>query len=72
MYEHFKDAEHDMAQPSFIDNFSQQFTLAPERTALLIIDMQNATGNREMGLGKLSRSKVTVRQLNTDSIAVKI
>ena len=53
MYEHFKDAEHDMAQPSFIDNFSQQFTLAPERTALLIIDMQNATGNREMGLGKL-------------------
>ena len=38
MYEHFKDAELDMAQPSFIDNFSQQFTLAPERTALLIID----------------------------------
>ena len=42
-----------MAQPSFIDKFSQQFTLEPKRTALLVIDMQNATGNRHMGLGKL-------------------
>ena len=30
-----------MSQPSFIDNFSQQFSLEPSRTALLIIDMQN-------------------------------
>ena len=42
-----------MSQPSFIDHFSQQFTLDPKETALLIIDMQNATGNRSMGLGKL-------------------
>ena len=42
-----------MSQPSFIDNFSQQFSLEPSRTALLVIDMQNATGNRNMGLGKL-------------------
>ena len=42
-----------MSQPSFIDNFSQQFSLEPVRTALLVIDMQNATGNRNMGLGKL-------------------
>ena len=42
-----------MSQPSFIDNFSQQFSLEPGRTALLVIDMQNATGNRNMGLGKL-------------------
>ena len=42
-----------MSQPNFIDNFSQQFSLVPSRTALLIIDMQNATGNRDMGLGKL-------------------
>ncbi len=42
-----------MSQPNFIDNFSQQFSLKPTRTALLIIDMQNATGNRDMGLGKL-------------------
>ena len=42
-----------MNQPSFIDEFSQKFTLYPAQTALLIIDMQNATGNRHMGLGKL-------------------
>ena len=42
-----------MSQPNFIDNFSQKFSLVPTRTALLIIDMQNATGNRDMGLGKL-------------------
>ena len=53
MYEHFKDGDPNMSQPSFIDRFSQQFTLDPRRAALLIIDMQNATGNRAMGLGKL-------------------
>ena len=53
MYEHFKDIDHNIDQPSFIDSFSQQFTLEPDRTALLVIDMQNATGNRAMGLGKL-------------------
>ena len=53
MYAHFKEDQPVMSQPSFIDKFSQQFSLEPNRTALLIIDMQNATGNREMGLGKL-------------------
>jgi nicotinamidase-related amidase len=53
MYAHFKEDQPAMSQPSFIDKFSQQFSLEPGRTALLIIDMQNATGNREMGLGKL-------------------
>ena len=53
MYAHFKEDQPVMSQPSFIDKFSQQFSLEPSRTALLIIDMQNATGNREMGLGKL-------------------
>ena len=53
MYEHFKESDLTMSQPSFIDTFSQQFSLVPEQTALLVIDMQNATGNREMGLGKL-------------------
>ena len=42
-----------MSTPSFVDAFSQQFTLDPAHTALLIIDMQNATGNRHMGLGEL-------------------
>ena len=53
MYAHFKKDQPAMSQPSFIDKFSQRFSLEPSRTALLIIDMQNATGNREMGLGKL-------------------
>ena len=53
MYEHFKKSDRAMNQPSFIDTFSQQFSLEPARTALLVIDMQNATGNRKMGLGKL-------------------
>ena len=51
-----------MSTPSFVDAFSQQFTLDPARTALLIIDMQNATGNRHMGLGKL-----LAEQGNSDS-----
>ena len=53
MTAHFKEEQPVMSQPSFIDKFSQEFSLEPSRTALLIIDMQNATGNREMGLGKL-------------------
>ncbi len=39
-------------QPTFIDQFSQTVTLDPEATALIVVDMQNATGNRSMGLGK--------------------
>jgi nicotinamidase-related amidase len=51
-----------MSTPSFVDAFSQQFTLDPAHTALLIIDMQNATGNRHMGLGQL-----LAEQGNSDS-----
>ncbi|MEO1574551.1 MAG: isochorismatase family cysteine hydrolase [Pseudomonadota bacterium] len=40
-------------KPTFVDAFSQTVTLAPESTALIVVDMQNATGNRHMGLGKL-------------------
>ena len=39
-------------RPSFIDNFTKKFRIKAHDTALLIIDMQNATGNRTMGLGK--------------------
>ena len=42
-----------MTQPGFVNSFSQTFALDPARTALVVIDMQNATGNRHMGLGKL-------------------
>ena len=59
MYEHFNKSDLAMSQPSFIDTFSQQFSLEPARTALLVIDMQNATGNREMGLGNYSQNKAT-------------
>ena len=40
-------------QPGFVDAFSQDFAILPSETALIVIDMQNATGNPEMGLGKL-------------------
>ena len=39
-------------QPNFIDNFTKEVFVSVKDTALLIIDMQNATGNRKMGLGK--------------------
>ena len=40
-------------QPKFIDRYSQTVSLKPESTALIVVDMQNATGNRHLGLGKL-------------------
>ncbi len=40
-------------QPKFIDRYSQTVSLDPESTALVVVDMQNATGNRHLGLGKL-------------------
>lgn len=40
-------------KPTFIDAFTEAVDLTPETTALLVVDMQNATGNRHMGLGAL-------------------
>ena len=42
-----------MTQPKFSDSFSQNIDIVPEKAVLLVIDMQNATGNRNLGLGKL-------------------
>ncbi|MEM8982737.1 MAG: isochorismatase family cysteine hydrolase [Pseudomonadota bacterium] len=42
-----------MGKPTFIDQFSQAVDVTRTDTALLVIDMQNATGNRSMGLGAL-------------------
>ncbi len=42
-----------MKKPSFIDSFSQKVDVDSSDTVLVVIDMQNATGNRNMGLGKL-------------------
>ena len=42
-----------MAQPTYIDDFTRQFSLSPRDTALVIVDLQYASGSREHGLGKL-------------------
>ena len=42
-----------MTQPTFIDAYTQPIEINPSSTALIVVDMQNATGNRAMGLGKL-------------------
>lgn len=39
--------------PAFIDRFTRPVDIRPTSTALLVVDMQNATGNRHMGLGQL-------------------
>ena len=38
---------------NYVDEFTESFSLNPSTTALLVIDMQNATGNPKTGLGKL-------------------
>ena len=42
---------------NYVEEFTESFTLNPISTALLVIDMQNATGNPSHGLGKLLRSQ---------------
>ncbi|MFT4823175.1 MAG: nicotinamidase-related amidase [Halioglobus sp.] len=47
-------------RPTFVDSFSQTVAVDASNTALLIIDMQNATGNRDMGLGKILAEQGTL------------
>lgn len=42
-----------MADPGYIDAFTRQFALCPATTALVVVDLQYATGSREHGLGRL-------------------
>lgn len=42
-----------MSAPTYIDDFTRQFTLSPRSTALVIVDLQYASGSREHGLGRL-------------------
>jgi nicotinamidase-related amidase len=42
-----------MPQPTYIDDFTRQFALTPADTALVIVDLQYASGSREHGLGKM-------------------
>lgn len=47
-------------RPTFVDSFSQSVSVNASDTALLIVDMQNATGNRSMGLGKILAEQGTL------------
>lgn len=40
-------------QPTFVDEFTRPVALSPTTTALVVVDMQNASGSRSHGLGKL-------------------
>ena len=40
-------------EPTFVDEFTRPFTLEPASTALVVVDMQYASGSREYGLGRL-------------------
>jgi len=42
-----------MAEPTYIDDFTRSFALSPANTALVIVDVQYASGSRHHGLGKL-------------------
>ena len=53
-----------MAEPTFINSFSQTVEILPPETALLVIDMQNATGNRHLGLGKLLQEAGSAESAN--------
>lgn len=42
-----------MPDPTYIDAYTRQFSLSPGDTALLIVDLQYASGSRRHGLGRL-------------------
>jgi nicotinamidase-related amidase len=42
---------------TYVSEFTHTFDLSPATTALLVVDMQNATGNPEMGLGRMLRAQ---------------
>jgi len=46
-----------MKKPDYSDLFNAGFSLDPRRTALLVIDMQNATACRTTGLGRLLKER---------------
>jgi nicotinamidase-related amidase len=41
------------SHPTFVDRFTRPVEIRPEHTALIVVDMQNATGNRKLGLGRM-------------------
>ena len=53
-----------MSEPTFINSFSQSVEILPSKSVLLVIDMQNATGNRHLGLGRLLQEAGTAESAN--------
>ena len=41
--------------PGYIDAYTRQFRVSPRDTALVIVDLQYASGSRDHGLGRLLR-----------------
>ncbi len=39
--------------PTFVDRYTRPIAVRPDNTALIVVDMQNATGNPDLGLGRL-------------------
>jgi nicotinamidase-related amidase len=48
----------------YINDFNYQFSLNPKTTALVVIDLQYATGSRDHGLGKLLREQGRLEEAN--------
>ncbi len=48
----------------YISDFSVQFSIDPKTTALVVVDLQYATGSREHGLGKLLQEKGRLEEAN--------
>ncbi|MEL7027727.1 MAG: isochorismatase family cysteine hydrolase [Pseudomonadota bacterium] len=46
-----------MASPTYVDEFTRPFHLSPASSALLVIDMQYASGSANHGLGRLLRER---------------
>ncbi|MEO0424048.1 MAG: cysteine hydrolase, partial [Pseudomonadota bacterium] len=49
-----------MNQPTYVDEFTRDIAFSPASTALVVVDMQNASGSREYGLGRLLAERGTL------------
>ncbi|MEM9387603.1 MAG: isochorismatase family cysteine hydrolase [Pseudomonadota bacterium] len=49
-----------MIQPTYVDEFTRDISFTPDSTALVVVDMQHASGSREHGLGRLLAERGTL------------
>ncbi len=49
-----------MEKPTYVDEFTRDVRFCPRSTALVVVDMQNASGSREHGLGRLLAERGTL------------